>query len=678
MISNLQVLFAPGDTVEMRCVGNRTINGFYRDLNKLSKDAAALNYDFNPQQNVYVCLNPVQPELYARSADRFGPTDRGGSVKDNQVVCRRWLLVDIDPVRPSGVSATDQQKQMAQAVATQVYTWLCQQLGKECLVCADSGNGSHILIRLADLPANNETRWVCERFLTMLSDRFSNDQAQVDKSTFNAARICTCYGTIKRKGSDIPEQPHRLSKLVYVPDPLQPADWQTMAGLVDPFPGKQPAQPSTNGQALIDIPQLLQQRKLEYFQDDQYQTQSGEIASRFVLDVCPFNTEHTDRSAVITQWPSNGAVAFKCHHDGCTGKDWPSLRQLWAVPAAEITADNIIFSAPAVQELVIVKSQDIIPEPIDWLWQDRLVVGGINLCAGRGGIGKTYFICDLVARITNPSLTAPDGQPIRHGRVLYATGEDHIAKVIEPRMQQHGVNRSQLEYIKGFPDGKYIRLLDVIEHCDLLRNALQQRPDTVALVLDPISSFQGSADSNKVAQVRQFTAVLTQLAEEFDIALLGIHHFNKGKRDHAGDSISGSHAYRDASRAIWLFALDKDDRDRRLMVCDKNNWAEKHPPGLAYRITAGRIQYEAERLEMTSDELMGQRSQQQLDVANSWLAAQLSAGPQTATDMQIAATMAGISNVTLRRAKKSLGVVSKQESNGWYWSLPETLGQAKE
>ena len=78
-----------------------------------------------------------------------------------------------------------------------------------------------------------------------------------------------------------------------------------------------------------------------------------------------------------------------------------------------------------------------------------------------------------------------------------------------------------MDYIKGLPSGKYLQLLDVITHCDLLRDALQQRPDTVALVLDPISSFQGGVDSNKVAQVRRFTAVLSQIAEEYDIAILG-------------------------------------------------------------------------------------------------------------------------------------------------------------
>ena len=68
----LALLFQPGDTVEMRCVGGRTINGFYRNLQKLASDAYRLNVEFNPQHNVYVCLNPVLPDLFARRADGEG------------------------------------------------------------------------------------------------------------------------------------------------------------------------------------------------------------------------------------------------------------------------------------------------------------------------------------------------------------------------------------------------------------------------------------------------------------------------------------------------------------------------------------------------------------------------------------------------------------------------------
>ena len=495
---SLEVLFEPNDTIELRCVGSRPINGYYRDQDKLAADARRLNQDFNPQNNVFVCLNPVLPDLYARQADEFGYTPRGNGTKDQDVRVRRWLLVDIDSVRPQGVSATETQKLAATALATQVYRWLQTELGQACLVCADSGNGAHILIRLPDVPADEQSRWVCERFLAMLADRFSSPDAKVDTTTFNAARICTLYGTVKRKGSDIPEQPHRLSKLVYVPDPLQPVDWQQLASLVDPYPGhaQQTAVQSATGDSGLDIDELLQQRGHDYRRDDQYRTQSGELATRWELEVCPFNQDHNDRSAVILQWP-NGATCFRCHHDGCTGRDWQALRQLWQLPASnEITAADIVLPtqtavADATPHLAIVRSQDVQPEPIAWLWQDRFVIGGINLCAGRGGIGKTYFLCDLVARITNALCWHPTASHC-------STDESCTprAKTTLPRLSSRACSSmlptaAGWNTSKGCPAGPYLQLLDVIEHCDLLRDALQQRPDTVALVLDPISVLSG-------------------------------------------------------------------------------------------------------------------------------------------------------------------------------------------
>ena len=158
----LSVLFEPNDTVELRCVGNRIIGGFYRDVNKLVDDAFALNTTFNPLENCYIGINPCLPELFGRRADQFAICGKGEAVKDQEILCRRWLLIDVDANRPKGVSATDAQKSAAIEIAKQVYAWLQNQLGSTCLVCADSGNGAHILIRLPDVPNDNQTKWVCE------------------------------------------------------------------------------------------------------------------------------------------------------------------------------------------------------------------------------------------------------------------------------------------------------------------------------------------------------------------------------------------------------------------------------------------------------------------------------------------------------------------------------------
>ena len=48
---------------------------------------------------------------------------------------------------------------------------------------------------------------------------------------------------------------------------------------------------------------------------------------KWIFPVCPFNEAHTNKSAVLIQEPS-GAVAFKCHHNGCSGNDWRALREL--------------------------------------------------------------------------------------------------------------------------------------------------------------------------------------------------------------------------------------------------------------------------------------------------------------------------------------------------------------
>jgi hypothetical protein len=46
-----------------------------------------------------------------------------------------------------------------------------------------------------------------------------------------------------------------------------------------------------------------------------------------VFPVCPWNSDHTHRSAYIVQL-ANGAIEAGCHHNGCHGKGWHDLRDL--------------------------------------------------------------------------------------------------------------------------------------------------------------------------------------------------------------------------------------------------------------------------------------------------------------------------------------------------------------
>ncbi len=91
-------------------------------------------------------------------------------------------------------------------------------------------------------------------------------------------------------------------------------------------------------------------------------------------------------------------------------------------------------------------------------------------------------------------------------------------------------------------------------------------------------------------------------------------------------------------------------------------------------IETARIVFEG-RTDHTAGDLLGapldgdERSAR--DEAVQFLDAKLAEGPIRSKELIGSAKDAGISETTLRRAKKELGIKVDQKTDGWYWSLPE-------
>jgi hypothetical protein len=60
----------------------------------------------------------------------------------------------------------------------------------------------------------------------------------------------------------------------------------------------------------------------------------GSQGRKWELETCPFNHEHTGGCAVVTEG-GNGAIGFKCHHNGCADNHWRDVRELFAGPRPE-------------------------------------------------------------------------------------------------------------------------------------------------------------------------------------------------------------------------------------------------------------------------------------------------------------------------------------------------------
>jgi hypothetical protein len=147
-----------------------------------------LEQDATGGDTCYVTLNPVDPDLMARSYNRLGRCD---GTADKDVAGFRVLLLDFDPKKKSGIPSTDAEKQAAYDKLLEVRTHLLD-LGFPDPVIADSANGYHLLLRV-DLPVE-DTKLV-RRFLEVLNEKFGDDQVGIDTGVYNPARITKVYGT---------------------------------------------------------------------------------------------------------------------------------------------------------------------------------------------------------------------------------------------------------------------------------------------------------------------------------------------------------------------------------------------------------------------------------------------------------------------------------------------------
>lgn len=214
ILKSCQALFAPGQVAELRALDAvtrewrrpHTVSGYFDDWEKLAAAATGIR-----ARGVYVTLNPVNPALLARANNRLRDMQAGDpATADSDISGRRWLPVDCDPVRPSGISATDAEHDLALARAREMQAYLQAQGWPEPLL-ADSGNGAHLLYRV-DLPADDGG--LVAGALAALAFRFTDALVTVDQQNFNPARIWKLYGTLAAKGDPTPERPHRLSRLV--------------------------------------------------------------------------------------------------------------------------------------------------------------------------------------------------------------------------------------------------------------------------------------------------------------------------------------------------------------------------------------------------------------------------------------------------------------------------------
>lgn len=268
---------------------------------------------------------------------------------DAEIARRIWLYLDIDPNRPSGVPASESEREAAKALAEALRERL-RGLGWPEPAWAFSGNGYARLYRI-DLPNDPASTALIKNVLAACADWAAEQSedlsnlAKVDRTTFNAARIIRLFGTTNRKGGQHGDRVHRISGIIPPDEPQEivppqkleevAALAQTPANRADPTTIPRPSTPSTafGGQGggsrhlRLDVPRWLGDRGCEHSVG---RTSDGRDLYR--LNRCPFNDQHGARGETVVMQADNGRMSAKCQHDSCSGEGWQEFKQAIGQP----------------------------------------------------------------------------------------------------------------------------------------------------------------------------------------------------------------------------------------------------------------------------------------------------------------------------------------------------------
>jgi hypothetical protein len=327
---------------QLRCEsssgGRFTASGYFDDPNAAVEELARIDTHFQPAGS-YVTLNPVLRELLARSCNRITRQPEC-TTRDNEIAHRFALLVDVDPVRPSGISSTNAELANAHAVAEQLLNVASVEFGwPEPIVASMSGNGIQLIYRI-DLDNSDDSKGLVESTLRGLAARFDTRDAKIDVSVGNAARLCKIPGTFARKGDFTSDRPWRRAQLLCLnPNAVvvtvsqlraigAPRLTSTVQAAPPRCPESTPRRLAAGTSRTLLVPAYLRNYGIEFAEipgvDDLGRR-------RWQLARCPFFSDH---DAMIFQSPT-GVVGFHCFHARCADKTWSDVRERIGQPLPE-------------------------------------------------------------------------------------------------------------------------------------------------------------------------------------------------------------------------------------------------------------------------------------------------------------------------------------------------------
>lgn len=670
----------PGEVIELRALHvpdrAQAICHIYASPEELAQ--AAVQLDRAGAKGCYFSLNPLLPSLLGRKT----------SAHKEDVLARHWLPIDVDPLREAGSNANQLEREAAWQVLLQCRQFL-DAAGLAQPVIGDSGNGFHICYPL-QLPNDQAAHELLRFTISYLAGLHNSSGAIIDTATFDAPRIWRLYGTRARKGPHSPERPHRWTKLIEGlawDNLIAQANTRILQDLVFRWQSAAELRRLHASASVAGTPyaRAALQQELNALSNAPVGARNNQLnRSAFALGQL-IGTHALDRqeveAALTLLARSLGLPDTEAHNTIQSGLN-SGIAQPRTIPSHQdpLTNGASHTTQPPLPADLVIRASDVVPCTVEWLWPGRIPLGKLTTFAGLGGLGKTFALCDIAARVS-AGLPWPDDPQLENpaGQVVFISAEDDPEDTLVPRLNALQANLHRILFLKT-------QVLDHFSLKDLpvLDRILQQAGACVRLVaIDPPTAFLGNIDDHKNSSLRALLGPLKNWAYQHQCSVIFNTHLNKAAavKGEALMRVMGSVAWVNAVRAAYLFVRDPENHMRRLFLGLKMNLALE-PPGLAFHIVdsldgGARLEWLGSVKHTADDVLANSTSRPRTQQATTWLAERLHERAEwPSSELFAAATAAKISRTALYEAKRLLNLpgarkIVTPQGTSWIWWVPD-------
>jgi archaellum biogenesis ATPase FlaH len=586
VLKGLDVLH-PDGLIEARGLNSKgfTVSGYYKDREKLAQDI--MRY---PKLTWYAAMNRIADACYAREQCEALVEKPKSTTGDKEITDYDWILIDVDPIRVTGVSATEQEKESAHDVINRIYKFLAGQ-GFSKPVGADSGNGYHLLYKV-DIPIA-QTDGISEtvsKFLKVLDMYFSTDKAQVDTQVFNPSRITKLYGTIAHKGADSKERPHRQSKILMAENPVKVNSITLIQKVASQW--HEPVQQRRtygNTHNPFDAKKFLQEHGVEIAREASY----GD-GTKLVLAHCPFDENHkAPDSAVFLH--NDGSIGFKCFHNSCEGRKWRDVRLLLDPNAYQSREDQFrVYQARPIppspnptqepkpqvpEENHFLRMKDIVQFDRSKIVSiqsgirelDKKILGfnkgEMSVWSGSNGSGKSTFLSQQTLETINAGYTVAmfsgelTSTRMKNWLYLQAAGASgvnkspngitwYVPKEIQSAIEEW-MNDKLWLYNNEYGNKSEMVLRDFEKH--------MQAHKTDVVVIDNLMSLSYSQGANKYDAQTELVLRLSAMAKKYDVHIHFVCHPRKPNGFLRKADISGTNDITNAADNVFMMHRVNED-----------------------------------------------------------------------------------------------------------------------